>query len=386
DSGANGKADPGELVTTNIPLINNGGAPTTNLTATLQLGGGVLSIPGTNPQNYGALAASGGSATRPFTFKVDPNLACGSNVTLTFALQDGATNLGNAIFTVPTGSVTTSTPLTQNFDAVVAPALPAGWVASNASGAALWTTSTTSPDTSPNDAFIDDPASISDKRLDTPSIAIPAGATAQVSFKNNYTLESTFDGGVLEISSPNINAGAFTDITNAAVGGSFSSGGYNGTVSSSFSNPLAGRAAWTGTAGGYLTTTASLGPNVAGQTIKLRFRMGSDTSVSAAGWRIDTITVTTQGQSCQAPTAARVSVSGRVLTSDGAGLRNAVVNMRDANGRIRTAITSAFGYYRFDNVDAGNYVMAVSARKFTYQARIISVNDELTEENFTPQQ
>jgi hypothetical protein len=36
---------------------------------------------------------------------------------------------------------------------------------------------------------------------------------------------------------------------------------------------------------------AKLGPNVAGQTIKLRFRMASDTSVAATGWRVDTFAI-----------------------------------------------------------------------------------------------
>ena len=41
-----------------------------------------------------------------------------------------------------------------------------------------------------------------------------------ITFQNNYNLESGLDGAVLEISSPNINGGAFTDITDPAVGGS----------------------------------------------------------------------------------------------------------------------------------------------------------------------
>ena len=97
---------------------------------------------------------------------------------------------------------------------------------------------------------------------------------------------------MLEVSSPNINAGAFTDVTAAAVGGSFVSGGYNATISTAFMSPIAGRMAWSGiSAGGYITTVANLGPNVVGQTIKLRFRMASDNSVTAAGWRIDTVSV-----------------------------------------------------------------------------------------------
>ena len=60
--------------------------------------------------------------------------------------------------------------------------------------APLWVTSATTPDTAPNDAFVDDPATVSDKLLDTPAFAV-TGAPAQVSFRNFYNLESTFDGG-----------------------------------------------------------------------------------------------------------------------------------------------------------------------------------------------
>ena len=53
-----------------------------------------------------------------------------------------------------------------------------------------------------------------------------------MTFRHSFNLErdtsNFYDGGVLEVSSPNINGGAFTDITNAAVGGNFVSGGYVG--------------------------------------------------------------------------------------------------------------------------------------------------------------
>jgi len=87
---------------------------------------------------------------------------------------------------------------------VTAPTLPADWVPTNAQGAApLWVSSATLPDTAPNDAFVDDPAGISDKDRDTPGIAITS-PEAQVSFRNNYNTESTFDGDVLEVSSPTL--------------------------------------------------------------------------------------------------------------------------------------------------------------------------------------
>lgn len=281
----NGVIDPGETVTMNFKVMNSGIASTTNLVATLQNSGGVT--PTSGPQAYGVIAP-GGMAQMPFSFTA-ANAACGSQIVATLQLQDGANNLGTISYNLTTGVILTA--LSENFDSVTAPNLPAGWVAANASGAApLWVTSTTTPYSAPNDAFIDDPAAVSDKRLDTPGISITSTA-AQVTFRHSYNLESTFDGGVLEVSSPNINGGAFTDITDPAVGGSFVSGGYISAISTSYSSPIGGRQAWTGNSGGYITTVANLGPNVANQTIKLRFRMASDTSVGATGWMIDNVSI-----------------------------------------------------------------------------------------------
>jgi hypothetical protein len=185
----------------------------------------------------------------------------------------------------PTPTVTpcAGTMFSENFDGVTAPALPPGW------SSTTWVTSTTTPDTSPNDAFVDDPGNISDKVMISPNLIISSGF-ALVSFRNSFNTEFGYDGGVLEISSPNINAGAFTDVTDSEVGGSFLSGGYNARIDSFSGSPLAGRQAWTGNSGGYFTTVVRLGPNVDGQMIQLRFRMGSDEAVGAPGWRIDTLT------------------------------------------------------------------------------------------------
>ena len=147
-------------------------------------------------------------------------------------------------------------------------------------------------------------------------------------FRNSYFLESTFDGGVLEVSSPNINGGAFTDITDAAVGGSFATGGYNATISTAFMSPLAGRMAWSGNSGGYINTIAYLGQSVVGHFIKLRFRMASDNNVSATGWRVDNVGVAvlcqtptpspTPTPTATAPAAQPLNLSARMLVQTGA--------------------------------------------------------------------
>jgi HYR domain-containing protein len=291
---ANGVLDPGETVTVSFCVQNVGNANTTAaFTGTLQNTGGVTNA--SAPQNYGVVVAGGAAVCRNFTFIVSGT--CGGTVTATIHFQDGATDLGNVTYTFTLG--TQSTAFMENFDGVTAPALPAGWVSNTTNGDAdctvggplctlgtQWTTVSGSSDTAPNHAFHNDPSCVTDSTLDTPSIAIPASAS-QLTFKNFYNTESTFDGGVLEIS---INGGAFTDIVTA--GGSFVTGGYNATISTTFLSPIAGRMAWSGNSGAFITTTVNLPAAAQGMPIKLRFRMASDCSVSATGWNIDTIKIT----------------------------------------------------------------------------------------------
>jgi hypothetical protein len=144
-------------------------------------------------------------------------------------------------------------------------------------------TSGTTPDTSPNDAFAPDPGAVGDSELLSNAFTV-TGATS-VSFRNSFNTENTFDGMVLEIS---INGGAYQDIL--AAGGAFSTGGYNATISTGFMSPIAGRQAWTGNSGGYITSTVTLPGTATGQSVRLKWRMASDASVAANGVRIDSIT------------------------------------------------------------------------------------------------
>ena len=84
-----------------------------------------------------------------------------------------------------------------------------------------------------------------------------------------------------------------------------------------------------------------------------------------------------------APTAAGVSVSGRVQTSDGRGLRNAAVVLTDATGISRTVTTGAFGNYQFDDVQSGeNYVIGVVSKRYRFASRVLSVTDQLNGVDF----
>ena len=85
-----------------------------------------------------------------------------------------------------------------------------------------------------------------------------------------------------------------------------------------------------------------------------------------------------------APTAANVSVGGRVFDSHGNAVLRARVSVVDPTGNIRTAVTNSFGYYRFDVLPAGdNYVFSVSAKEHQFQPQVINVTEDLTALNFT---
>lgn len=86
-----------------------------------------------------------------------------------------------------------------------------------------------------------------------------------------------------------------------------------------------------------------------------------------------------------APTAAAVTVAGRVQTPGGIGVGNALVTLTDSAGPVRASRTSAFGYYRFDDIEAGQIVIiAVNSKRYQYQPELMSVNDSLADVDFVP--
>lgn len=302
---ANGVIDPGELVTVTLALRNTGTVNTTNLVVTLVATNGVT-FPNL-PQVYGTVVAGGGAVTQSFSFTAIGN--CGGTITPLFQLQNGATSLGSLSQSLPLGEIVSVTSLTQNFDGVSAPNLPAGWstVATGAQG--NWVTSGTANDTAPNAAFTAGASATGVNELLSPVVSV-FSASAQLSFRHNYNLQNGNstgrDGGVLEVS---IGGGAFTDILTA--GGSFASGGYVRAISTSRSNPLAGRQAWTGNSGGFMTSLVNLPAAAAGQSVQFKWRCGTDNSTTSVGWYVDGIVLSDTSYVCCSgvPLAADLGVS-----------------------------------------------------------------------------
>jgi hypothetical protein len=292
----NGVIDPGETVTVNFALQNTGIVNTTNLTATLQSGGGITYPSG--PAVYGALPGGGAPFSRPLSFTAEGT--CGGTIMATLQLQDGSVSLGSVNFNFSLGQFIPVVPLTQNFDGVMPPALPANWLTSVEGDVAPWITANNVSDTPPNAAFAEATTNAGIADLFSPMISI-VSSSAQLAFRNSYDLEvdplapsEAFDGGVLEIQ---IGTNAFSDIL--AAGGSFVSNGYNLTIapSSTDDNPLPNRPCWSGDSSGFVTTTVNLPAAAAGQNIQLKWRCATDTgnAYGSVGWWIDTISITDGG-------------------------------------------------------------------------------------------
>ena len=189
--------------------------------------------------------------------------------------------------------------LTEAFDTVTAPALPAGWTTAISGALGAWTTIATAPvNSSPNAAVGPSAAAVGNTELISPAIAVPAGG-AQLSFRNLYNLErgttSYFDGMVLEYS---VNGGAFADITSGAIRSDRRiQRRHLAIVQQPPREPFGlewpvGR--HEGGAELYRHGDQSAAA-AAGQMVRLKWRVATDSSVSAtgpAGARIDNVTLT----------------------------------------------------------------------------------------------
>jgi hypothetical protein len=86
-----------------------------------------------------------------------------------------------------------------------------------------------------------------------------------------------------------------------------------------------------------------------------------------------------------APLAAEVAVSGRVVDAGGAGIAKARITVIGPGGTNRIVVTNPFGFYRIENIQAGEaYVFTVSSKRhqFANPSRVISVGDELADVDF----
>lgn len=294
----NGLIEPNECNQINLNLSNIGSNGTA-ITGSLSTSNPNLTVTQASANWANLNTGQSGTNLTPFQLSSSAGLSCGSTVNLNLTMNATGMLVPQVLplsFLVGQPSF----PLSENFDAVTAGTLPSGWTTEQTgTPPAAWTTSATGADSAPNAAFTNGRNQPGSNSLVTPSIALPAGSTpAVLRFRHTLNFETpNWDGGVLDVS---VNGGAYSDII--AAGGSFQSGGYNGTVATGFANPLAGQPAWTGLQSAYGNVAVQLPVSFNGNNIRFRFRGGWDnsTTTSGANWRIDGLSLQA-GFTCPGP-------------------------------------------------------------------------------------
>ncbi len=83
------------------------------------------------------------------------------------------------------------------------------------------------------------------------------------------------------------------------------------------------------------------------------------------------------------PNAIPITISGRVATPSGQGLRNAQVALIDALGVRRIATTSSFGIYAFADVTPGSgYIVSVASKRYRFTAQTLNITTSLNNVDF----
>ncbi len=87
------------------------------------------------------------------------------------------------------------------------------------------------------------------------------------------------------------------------------------------------------------------------------------------------------------PSAATVTITGRVVTQSGRGIRGVRLSLLNVNtGNTRVVSTNSFGYYRFTELPAANfYILTVIADKrytFPESSRAFTLDDDLAADDF----
>ena len=128
--------------------------------------------------------------------------------------------------------------------------------------------------------FITNHGFLSDVVFETKPITVGLLGNFEVSWMHYYNFETDFDGGVVEIS---INDSPWLDVLDT--GAQFTGEGYTGELIAHSSQPLPDRMAFTGVSAGFESVVFPSFMN--GNTVRFRFRAGSDGGSAAEGWLID---------------------------------------------------------------------------------------------------
>ena len=128
-----------------------------------------------------------------------------------------------------------------------------------------------------------------DQRMISPLLEVGEGALT-VTFSHRYRFETSsatfWDGAVIELSADGVTWQDAADLG--------ADPGYGGVITDESGNPLADRLAYVDTSPAWpdhAQTTLDFGTQFAGQSVRLRFRVGTDAAAGDFGWEVDDIAI-----------------------------------------------------------------------------------------------
>jgi hypothetical protein len=142
---------------------------------------------------------------------------------------------------------------------------------------------------------------------------------------------------------------------------------------------------WSGlptTTGTYNFDVTVTDSNPLARMSRLFTRMLNPSSPAAPNTWTESFTIT-----INAPTAAGSLVRGKLLTSTGRGLSNALVMLTDSTtGETRSVRSSAFGYFNFEDCATGHfYIVDVPSKKYHFNQTSFTLNGDLDDLVLTAQ-
>lgn len=128
----------------------------------------------------------------------------------------------------------------------------------------------------------------------------------------------------------------------------------------------------------YLSANPTASPSAVANALRVSATTGTLTNLDAASPNKLLYTYSAS------PTAARVSIGGRVTDSAGRAISRVRITITDEGGAYQSTLTNSFGNYRFDDVQVGyTYVVSAASKRFQFTPRVISLLDEIADLDFT---
>jgi len=283
DGNGDGNADMGETVFVELTLENVGNVNTSGVSATITTNDPSFVVVYDDTADFPDIAsgATGTSLSPNPRFFIDLAAACGQLLSFDVVI---ATDQGSATDTLYVQVGGTSVFLEDDMESG-----PMEWTHGADEGTDDWSIINSSYAHSPaNVWFAADVDTVTDKFLVSRTVTLTP--LSELTFWHRYNMETGYDGCVIEISTDG-------GTTWEDLGATIIEGGYNDTISTSFSNPIGGREAWSGESGSTMTRVVADLAAYAGYEAHIRFRIGCDSSVDDDGWYIDDVTVT--GAECE---------------------------------------------------------------------------------------